>query len=94
MASKVNFDHASANAVIAAMRAAADKLGAYRRLEDPLRADALTDWTGRYGDQFRNQKLPWMNGENARLISALNSTAQAIQDAGANADKLNALPHP
>jgi hypothetical protein len=93
MANKINFDHATANAVISAMRAAADKLGAYRRLEDPLRADALNDWTGGYGDQFRNQKLPRMNGESDRLISALNNTAQAIEDAGASADRANAQ-HP
>jgi hypothetical protein len=34
-----------------------------------------------------------MNGESDRLISALNNTAQAIEDAGGSADRANAQ-HP
>jgi hypothetical protein len=93
MADRVNFDHAAAKAVVAAMRDAVTKMQGYKRVEDPLRADALKGWKGTYGDRFRSDAgrgEPWITGEHLRLVGALNSTANAIEEAGEDADKLNA----
>lgn len=92
MPDKVNFDHGKANDAIRALRDAAAKLQSYQKVEDPLRSDALQDWTGPYGDTFRtsgDKGQPWIAGETTRLIAALNNTAQAIEDAGNQATKLN-----
>jgi uncharacterized protein YukE len=80
------FDHARANAAASELRATAQLIQNRTGAREQLARQALLNWTGPHAERFKGQ-LKTLEDEAAGLIRLLNTLAESIDSASANAYK-------